>query len=66
MVLILKIHIEYGKEFKFKTAQNSKNLRLNGHTSFEYGKEFSNLREIKNKLKKSWHNRLVLIPLLIA
>jgi len=21
--------------YKFKTAQNSKNLRLNGHTSFE-------------------------------
>jgi len=23
------------QQFKFKTAQNSKNLRLNGHTSFE-------------------------------
>jgi len=23
-------------EFKFKTAQNSKNLRLNDHTSFEF------------------------------
>jgi len=22
--------------FKFKTAQNSKNLRLNGHTRFEF------------------------------
>jgi len=24
------------QEFKFKTAQNSKNLRLNGHKSFEF------------------------------
>jgi len=24
------------QEFKLKTAQNSKNLRLNGHTSFEF------------------------------
>jgi len=24
------------QKFKFKTAQNSKNLRLNGHTSFEF------------------------------
>jgi len=24
------------QEFKFKTAKNSKNFRLNGHTSFEF------------------------------
>jgi len=24
------------EKFKFKMAQNSKNLRLNGHTSFEF------------------------------
>jgi len=24
------------QEFKFRTAQNSKNLRLNAHTSFEF------------------------------
>jgi len=27
---------EHEQEFKFKTAQNSKNLRLNGYTSFDW------------------------------
>jgi len=28
--------VEYMLIFKFKTAQNNKNLRLNGYTSFEF------------------------------
>jgi len=36
------------KKFKFKTAQNSKNLKINGHRRFEFQLEFKSSMPIKS------------------